>query len=144
MGDLSPNFSKKEFECYCCKKVIINLGLIYKLERIREAIGNLPITIIDGYRCKEYNDLIDGDPNSAHLTGEGADIETILTPIKLALRAETVEGIRIGIYPKHIHIDIRPVNPSRFWYVKKYGNPIIYSKNITNLDEFLKKVGVRR
>jgi hypothetical protein len=140
MGDLSLHFNKKEFECPCCKRVIVNPKLIDKLETISGIIGNLPITITSGYRCEEYNDSIDGDPNSAHLIGEGADIKTSLSSIDLALEAELVRDIRIGIYPRHLHVDIRPACPSRFWFCHKYGQPLIYSKGENDLKKFLKKV----
>ena len=140
MGNLSPNFDTEEFRCSCCKKVKISLKLVDRLETIRQNIGNLPITITDGYRCAKYNDSIGGYPDSPHLTGEGADIKTSLSSIDLALKAEAVKDIRIGIYPRHLHIDVRPACPSRFWFCHKYNDPLIYSKGENDLKKFLKKV----
>ena len=76
--------------------------------------------------------------------GNAADIQVKgLTPIKLALIiAKSVTGIRIGIYPNHVHIDVIPPNPSRFWLVKKYNQAPIYSGNEMDLKNFLRKENV--
>lgn len=73
--------------------------------------------------------------------GNAADIQVKgMTPIKLALIvAKNVTGIRIGIYPNHVHIDVIPANPSRFWLVKKYGQAPIYPGSEDNLEKFLRK-----
>jgi len=139
MGDLSCHFDKKEFQCPCCGKVIIKQKLIDKLEAIRNNI-NIPVIITSGYRCPKYNALIGGYRNSPHLTGDGADCKSSLSPIDFALKAEMFKEIRIGIYPKHTHIDIRPARPSRFWYVAKYGSQAIYSREEKDLNKFIEKV----
>ena len=140
MGDLSANFSKWEFECPCCHKIVVNQELVEKLEEVRAAIGNNPITITSGYRCKEYNASINGDINSPHILGLAADTQCKYSIIDYALMAEKVEGIRLGIYPNHLHFDIVKPHPSRYWLVKKYGGKYIYSKNENNLRSFLKGV----
>ena len=72
--------------------------------------------------------------------GNAADIQVKgLKPIEIALKAERVKGIRIGIYPNHVHIDVIPANPSRYWLVKKYGQTPIYSGNESDLEKFFKK-----
>jgi len=72
--------------------------------------------------------------------GNAADIQVRgLKPIEVALKAERVKGIRIGLYPNHVHIDVIPPNPSRFWLVKKYGQTPIYSGHETDLNKFLRK-----
>ena len=43
------------------------------LERIREILGNLPLTISSGYRSRALNAAVGGVTNSAHLTGWAAD-----------------------------------------------------------------------
>ena len=140
MGGLSEHFSKKEFECPCCHQVIINKKLIEKLEKVRTAIGNNPINITSGYRCKKYNTSIDGDINSPHLVGLAADTQCKYSIIDYALMASKVGGIRLGIYPNHLHIDIIEPHPSKFWLVKKYGGKYIYSKYENDLKSFLKGV----
>jgi len=73
--------------------------------------------------------------------GNAADIQVKgMSPIKLALIiAKNITGVRIGVYPNHVHIDVLPPNPSRFWLVKKYGDNPIYSGSETNLEKFLRK-----
>lgn len=75
MGDWSKNFSKNEFECRdCCKKFVQVDDLVETLQAIRDYI-NLPILITSGTRCEKKNKkLLNSVPNSAHLTGEAADI----------------------------------------------------------------------
>jgi len=144
MGDLTEHFSKYEFKCCCseCKhrKIHIDLNLVYRLEEIRELIGGKPINITSGVRCKAENSRSGGDSNSPHVLGKAADIQVKeVKPVEVALMAERVEGVRIGVYPNHVHIDVMPANPSRFWLVKKYGDNPIYSGNENDLEKFLRK-----
>jgi len=75
--------------------------------------------------------------------GNAADIQVKgLKPIEIALKAERVKGIRIGLYPNHVHIDVIPPNPSRFWLVKRYGDNPIYSGDERELQNFLRKENV--
>ena len=145
MGDLTEHFSKYEFKCCCseCKhrKIHIDLNLVYRLEEIREIIGNKRIDITSGIRCKAENIRSGGDSNSPHVLGKAADIQVVgVTPVEIALKIEKMLwDIRIGIYLNHLHIDVIPPNPSRFWLVKKYGQTPIYSGYETNLEKFLRK-----
>ena len=140
MGNLSANFSKYEFQCPCCGKVKINPRLITKLEEVRKAIGDIPIEITSGYRCKKYNQSINGYSDSPHLYGLAADTRCKLGIIDYALKANLVEGIRLGIYPNHLHIDIENPVPSRYWFVRTYNSTPIYSKNEKDLKKFLIEV----
>ena len=147
MGDLTEHFSKYEFKCPCseCKhrKIHIDLNLVYRLEELRDLIGNKPINITSGVRCKAENIRSGGDSNSPHVLGKAADIQVKeVKPVKVALMAELIEGVRIGVYPNHVHIDVMPPNPSKFWLVKKYGEAPIYSGNEQQLQKFLRKENV--
>lgn len=133
-GDLTTHFSKWEFKCPCvkCKRKKVRVAdlLLFKLEMLRNSLGAKPITIISGNRCSEYNDEIDGHPNSAHLTGEAADVKVKgVKPIDVGLVAEEIGGMRIGIGKTYVHLDVRPPSPSKFWI---YENNIIYSAKIEN------------
>ena len=144
MGDLTEHFNKWEFKCCCSeckhKKVHIDLNLVYRLEEIREIIGNKRIDITSGVRCKAENIRSGGDSNSPHLLGKAADIQIKeVKPVEVALMAEPVDGVRIGIYPNHVHIDVLCPNPSRYWLVKKYNQTPIYSGYETDLKNFLRK-----
>ena len=144
MGDLTEHFNKWEFKCPCseCKhrKIHIDLNLVYRLEEIREIIGNKRIDITSGIRCKAENIRSGGDSNSPHVLGKAADIQVKeVKPVEVALMAELIEGVRIGVYPNHCHIDVIPANPSRYWLVKKYGDNPIYSGCEIDLEKFLRK-----
>jgi len=140
MGNLSEHFDSSEFRCPCCKKVKIDLKLIDKLEIVRQVIGNIPIEITSGYRCKKYNQSIGGYSDSPHLTGLAADTKCGLRIVDYALAADLVTGIRLGLYPNHLHIDIIDPWPSKYWVVMKYGSMPIYSKYEYDLKIFLKGV----
>jgi len=137
LGDLSTHFWKSEFRCPCkkCrrKKVRVSNLLIFKLEMLRIALGNLPIIINSGNRCPEENKRVGGYPSSAHIPnpdGEAADIKIKgVKPIDIGLAAEKIGGLRIGIARTYCHLDIRPPSPSKFWI---YENNIIYSAKIEN------------
>jgi len=73
MGDLTENFSRKEFACRCgCGFDKISLCLVHRLQVVRDIFG-LPIIINSGCRCKEYNKKVGGASLSVHLIGEAAD-----------------------------------------------------------------------
>ncbi len=78
---LSNNFNLKEFvktNTYLLNEPdiesIINLHrlVIYVLQPIRNHF-NKPITITSGYRSREVNEAVGGNPNSQHLTGNACD-----------------------------------------------------------------------
>ena len=138
MTKLSEHFHDYEFKCCCCGKITVSAALILKLQELRDTI-NKPIRITSGYRCPIENKKVGGAKNSAHLLGEGADIQTELSTVTLAMIACLIKGIRIGMYTNHLHIDVRPANPSKYWIVKKYGQKAIYSGRENNLAKFLKK-----
>jgi len=135
-GDLSTNFWKSEFRCPCkkCrrKKVRVSQLLIFKLEMLRIALGDKPVIINSGNRCPEENEKVEGAYNSAHLTGEAADIRIKgVKPVDIGLAAEKIGGFRIGIAKTYVHLDVRPPSPSKYWI---YLNKIIYSGSIENND----------
>ena len=136
LGNLSTNFWKSEFRCPCkkCrrKKVRVSQLLIFKLEMLRVALGDKPVIINSGNRCLEENERVGGHPDSAHTTGEAADIKIKgIKPIDIGLAAEKIKGLRIGIAKTYCHLDIKPPSPSKFWI---YLNKVIYSGSIENND----------
>jgi len=138
MTKLSANFDSDEFKCPCCGKVDMSSMLILKLQDLRYII-NKPIHITSGYRCPAENKKVGGYSHSPHLLGEAADIQVKnMSIVTLAMIASKIEGIRIGCYPNHIHVDIVKPNPSKYWLIKKYGQKPIYSKREKSLAKFLK------
>lgn len=75
MGNLTKNFSRKEFACPCCGKDSINMKLVETVQAIRDAVG-APVIVTSGVRCATRNKDVGGVGNSSHLTGYAADIRT--------------------------------------------------------------------
>jgi uncharacterized protein YcbK (DUF882 family) len=138
MAKLSKNFNRSEFACGCgCGYDDISQSLVDKLQELRDLVGK-PVIVTSGCRCHAYNRHIRGVINSPHLEGLAADIQVEgISPFTLAVIANRIDYIRIGIYPKHIHIDVKPANPSKYWLVK--NNKYIYSGKEKDLNKFLKK-----
>lgn len=70
---IAEYFSLYEFECPCCRRVMLSPDLLTRLDHLREII-NRPIYINSGYRCKKENQRIGGVPGSYHLLGMATDI----------------------------------------------------------------------
>ena len=134
---ITKNFHINEFKCPCCGVANISEEFVEHLQRLRDIYGE-PIYITSGYRCPEYNRQIGGYYKSPHLTGKAVDIVTELKPVTMAYMADDLEVFRIGIYRGHIHLDILEPRPSKYWLVKS-GN-VTYSRNIKELNEFLRGV----
>ena len=137
MTKLSKDFSDFEFACNCgCGYDDIDPKLVDKLQIFRDLVGK-PVVVTSGCRCKMYNLHIGGVSSSPHLEGLAADIQVSgMTPVTLGILASRIHYIRIGIYPVHVHIDIKPPNPSKYWLVK--NGKYIYSKKQKDLSKFLK------
>lgn len=134
---LSKNFHDYEFFCPCCGGVMIDAKLIFELQELRDLVSK-PVYISSGYRCKKENKRIGGYEHSPHLTGLAVDIKVRgISPVRLADIAKTLNNVRLGIYPNHLHIDVVPPRPSRYWFVKKYGRKAIYSGKERDLKKFL-------
>ena len=70
---VSEHFKLREFECRCCRKVMLSPGLLERLQALR-ALWGKPVVITSGYRCPSHNHAVGGVPNSLHLKGRAADI----------------------------------------------------------------------
>lgn len=75
MGDLSAHFASSEFRCLDGSEHPIDPQLIAMLERLRAALGGMPIVVTSGYRSPRYNRQVGGAPNSYHVKGMAADIQ---------------------------------------------------------------------
>ena len=107
MGDLTNNFSAKEFACRCgCGFQDINLGLVDILQNVRDNYPH-PLIITSGFRCPEHNRNGGGSPESSHLKGLAVDIACPdSTSRYILLRTLVVYFSRIGIAKSFIHVDI--------------------------------------
>jgi uncharacterized protein YcbK (DUF882 family) len=121
MGDLSAHFSLDEFRCKCgCRQVIVTPALVEALEDIREFAG-IPIQITSGFRCPTQNATAGGSANSAHLTGEAADIfvSGSLDRFKILEAIFLYGPTRVGIGQDFLHVDVSQALPQEVAWV--YG-----------------------
>ena len=73
MGDITKNFSRKEFTCKCgCGYNAIDERLVHRLQVIRDIV-QVKMIISSGCRCVEHNKLVGGEPLSYHLAGYATD-----------------------------------------------------------------------
>lgn len=111
---LSPHFKLSEFLVHettlPTPDILANLKeLATALETVRESLGNKPITIISGYRSLAHNKSVGGVQASTHLQGLGADIDVEgLSPREVYKIFDPTWKGGLGLYPAHIHIDVRP------------------------------------
>ncbi|MBA7569595.1 DUF882 domain-containing protein [Candidatus Atribacteria bacterium 1244-E10-H5-B2] len=106
---IAKNFKLKEFQCPCCKRVMLDSKLLKGLVLLRIML-NRPIYINSGYRCNKENERVKGYKDSYHLVGMAADIQVKDISISgLADFAESFGFKGIGIYKKHLHLDVREI-----------------------------------
>jgi len=73
MGDITENFSRKEFSCRCgCGKQDIDERLVNRLQLVRDIVG-IPIKVNSGCRCISHNTKSGGASESYHLLGLASD-----------------------------------------------------------------------
>ena len=114
--ELTEYFSLCEFECPCCKRVMLSPDLLVRLNHLRMVI-NKPISVNSGYRCKEENHRVGGVTGSYHLLGMAVDIHVKdFLLFDLLLYAQEMDFTGIGFYEKEnfLHLDIRP-GKKRVW-----------------------------
>ena len=74
MGDVSKNFSRKEFACNCgCGFAAVDIALLCGLQELRDIAGR-GITISSGCRCEARNKKVGGASKSFHKFAMAADI----------------------------------------------------------------------
>ena len=110
------HFTKSEFQCSCCNKVVVSPKLVFMLDLARELAG-VPFKISSGYRCKKHNSEVGGVKNSAHLKGLAVDIVVADNVSRLKiLRALVIVGFsRIGISKGFIHVDVDDSKSDNIW-----------------------------
>lgn len=119
MGDISQNFSYKEFYCRCgCgfsnnKSVKKNAKRVAELlQKIRDIIG-VSININSAYRCPSHNAYVGSGEYSLHPQGRAVDIwADTISPQKMAELGIKVGFKGIGVYPTFTHLD------TRFWLTR--------------------------
>lgn len=116
MGDISANFSRKEFSCRCgCGFDAVDTELIEALEGARQHF-DATITITSGCRCAAHNARCGGAPKSQHVFAKAADFKVQgFAPAVVAAYLEKTypEKYGIGRYNGWVHLDVRG-NKSRW------------------------------
>jgi len=119
-GWVAPHFRRHELECPCCGLFIGNIDLLVSLEKLREALGEMPMHILSGARCMGRNEAVGGAIGSKHLTGLAADIVVQQRhPEEVAQAAGKIERFShggIGVYAHRgfVHLDVRCDGPARW------------------------------
>ena len=117
---IAEYFTLYEFECPCCKRVMLSPDLLIRLDHLRRVIDR-PIYINSGYRCPEENQRVEGAPGSYHLLGMAVDIHVKDYSLSdLLLYAQEIGFKGIGFYEEKdfLHLDMRP-GSKRFWKGKE-------------------------
>ncbi|MFC7304735.1 D-Ala-D-Ala carboxypeptidase family metallohydrolase [Streptomyces monticola] len=100
------------------------LRTMWKLEALRHALGDQPITVTSGFRSQACNDAVGGASNSRHLYGDAADLGAgphSLCKLAQQARSHGFNGILGPGYPghsDHTHVDHRA---SRYWSASSCG-----------------------
>jgi len=122
-GNITPHFTWEEARCHCGRcsgwgdgatQAAIRETATWA-EKVRNALGNLPMRINSWYRCPAYNKAIGGASNSQHLLGKAIDFGTkTLSPrtVQSILRKRRDLVIGLGAYSGFTHIDRRDPPPA--------------------------------
>lgn len=101
---------------------LMNPLLLVMLDQARSILGK-PIYITSSFRTAKENKSCGGASDSSHLTGDAVDIHCVDSDYRfvLLLALLKVGFRRIGIYPNHIHVDVKQspdglVLPAQVWY----------------------------
>lgn len=113
MGDLSENFSRKEFECKCgCDFNTVDAELIKILQNdLRDYYKKkVVITYNGGCRCYIHNIVCEGSSKSQHIKGKAADIKVEGVSSKAVytyLCRKFPDKYGFGLYKTFVHVDVR-------------------------------------
>lgn len=105
VGDLSPNFSRREFACKDrCGRDYPTPALVAMLQLARSRVGS-PLRIVSGVRCADHNADVGGSPRSQHITGHAADVPGFYASVGLWKACGAIGiGCRGGLV---VHVDVR-------------------------------------
>ena len=89
---------------------------VYLLDQLREEFG-LPLKIISGWRCVQHNRKFGGDERRFHTYGLAADMLCFYSEYRHALLKYIfkMNFSGVGIYKKHIHVDMRRTYRNAVW-----------------------------
>jgi uncharacterized protein YcbK (DUF882 family) len=123
MGDMTKNFSRREFACRDnCGFDGIDPRIVVMAQEIRDALGE-PIRINSAYRCAKRNAAVGGVKNSFHTTGQAADLSAASGSARLfdTVRQLFADGklpdlqyCKRYVIKNFVHIDCGKKRNSRF------------------------------
>ncbi|NBE56603.1 D-Ala-D-Ala carboxypeptidase family metallohydrolase [Streptomyces boluensis] len=99
------------------------LKTMWKLEAMRRALGDVPLTISSGFRSHACNDAVGGAAGSRHLYGDAADLTGSPSLCRLAQQSRThgfSEILGPG-YPGHNDHTHVAFDPSPYWSAPTCG-----------------------
>ncbi|AWT46459.1 MULTISPECIES: D-Ala-D-Ala carboxypeptidase family metallohydrolase [Streptomyces] len=99
------------------------LKTMWKLEAMRHALGDVPLTISSGFRSYACNSAVGGSSTSRHLYGDAADLTGSPSLCRLAQEARThgfSEILGPG-YPDHNDHTHVALDPSPYWSAPNCG-----------------------
>ncbi|MEU9199086.1 D-Ala-D-Ala carboxypeptidase family metallohydrolase [Streptomyces sp. NPDC048332] len=98
------------------------LSTMWKLEALRHALGDRPITVNSGFRSTSCNSAAGGASNSRHLYGDAADLGGIaFCTLAQQARYHGFNGILGPGYPDHNdHVHVNQ-GPSHYWSAPNCG-----------------------
>jgi zinc D-Ala-D-Ala carboxypeptidase len=104
-GSVPRYFSAEEIEG-------LSLQLVDMLDHAR-GLAKVPFRITSGFRTPEQNRAADGVWDSAHTRGLAVDLACFDSRARLRMISGLIMAgfIRIGVYSRHLHIDIDPTLP---------------------------------
>lgn len=108
-------FTREEFRCKCGGKYCDGFPaepketMVRIADRLRQNLG-VPVTVVSGLRCPEWNRIQGGVENSQHMYGEAADIWAAgKTQAEVEAELDRIGGVRYH-YPidgsSNVHFDI--------------------------------------
>jgi zinc D-Ala-D-Ala carboxypeptidase len=130
---MSAHFSYIEFRCKGpatdagCRRISMLRAHVRRLEAYRAKIGNKPVTIMSGYRCRKHNERVGGAKSSQHMFGAASDIQG-LASLTEKERMQLFAGLGYKKSTgKVVHVDSRdksghnttggtPTNPTEWRY----------------------------
>jgi len=136
------NKSIKNLSCPCCNETLFDEKFNVVFNKFLEKVNKKNIYYIEGYRCENYNDLMDGDKNSPHTKGGAIDFhfnktENVIDIYDIA----KLYFPRIGLYLNvnnevYMHVDIFSENNNLYWVKDK--EQYIYFKTYLDFERWIK------
>lgn len=119
------HFDLSEFNCQCglCGgENEMRMSTVHRADDGRSYSG-VPWVINDGYRCAAEA-LRVGKPQGAHPSGTGFDVKATDSYTRYRILTGAIQAgfQRIGLYPRHIHLDDDDNLPQQVCWVDDYDD----------------------